>query len=457
MSNAAAGATEVVATFVARPRAASPHTGALARTLVDTVAVAIAGLATEETELLLDWLVEERAPGPATVWGSDLTLAPSQAALVNGMAAHVLDWDDAVPGIPFHPGAVMIPALLAQLAVEDAPGERLVAAYDVGQAVSRAVSEVLPISDHYGRGWHNTSTTGRLAGTAAVAHLAGLDVDHTRHALGLIASTAAGSLANFGTMTKSLHAGMAARDAVMAVSLARRGFTANTTQLEDRRGFFRMYGETTPELLATLGERLDRWESAWVDDWALKRYPSCYATHRAIDGALELRDQIDDPAQVTAITVSQPYAPTSPLLDLLPDTGLEGKFSLQYTVARAVASGRVELADFTDERVQDPGVRRLFDLIEIDNRHAEIVGAGGGHTSVTIRLADGRELRSDVAVTFGDSRRPISDDQVTEKFTSALTAVGWKPAATAALAERLWSAPAQGPLGWLQDALRARS
>jgi len=457
----APGATEVIAAFVARPRPASPNAAAFARTLVDTAAVAIAGVSTDVTELLLGWVDDEEASGPATVWGTGRALSPSQAALVNGTAAHVLDWDDAVPKIPFHPGAVMVPALVAQLAVMQASGERLAAAYDVGSAVSRAVSEVLPIGYHYGRGWHNTSTTGRLAATAAVAHLVGLDVEQVRHALGIVASMVSGSLSNFGTMTKSLHAGMAARDAVMAVSLARRGFTANTTMLEDRRGFFAMYGDKdapdAASLLATLEERLERWERDWVEDWAIKRYPSCYATHRAIDGALELREKIDDPAQVVGITVSQPFAPTSPLLSHLPTTGLEGKFSLEYTVARAVASGRVELADFTDERVADPVVQRLIGLLRVDNRHDEIVSAGGGHTTVTVDLADGSELRADVEVTYGDARRPLDDAQVTEKFTSALTAVGWKAEEATALAAQLWATPSAPSLGWLQDALRVRS
>lgn len=456
MSSTDAGATEVIARFVARPRTASPNAGAFARTLVDTVAVAIAGLSTDVSELLLGWVHDEEAPGPATVWGSDLTLSPSQAALVNGTAAHVLDWDDAVPAIPFHPGAVMVPALVAQLATTEASGERLVAAYDVGSAVSRAVSEVLPIGDHYGRGWHNTSTTGRLAATAAVAHLVGLDVERTRHALGLAASMAAGSLANFGTMTKSLHAGMAGRDAVMAVALARRGFTANATQLEHRRGFFRMYGETTPDLLASLGERLERWEHSWVEDWALKRYPSCYATHRAIDAALELSERID-PAQLVAVEVSTPYAPANPLLDHLPTTGLEGKFSLDYTVSRALVSGRVELADFTDERVDEPEVRKVMAGYRLVERPDGTASPDGRHTSVAVTLADGSELRAGVDVTYGDARRPLDDAQVTEKFASALTAVGWQADAATGLAEQLWGAPGVPSLGWLQDALRARS
>lgn len=461
------GATGVLAEFIARPRAgAQPNADAVARVLVDTVAVAIAGVDTDVAELLLKWIETEKAPGAAAVWGTDLSLAPSQAALVNGTTAHILDWDDAVPGIPFHPGAVMVPALFAQLAVEDASGERVVAAYNVGSAVSRAISEVLPIGYHYGKGWHNTSTTGRFAAAAAVAHLVGLDVEQTKHVLGMIASMVAGSLSNFGTMTKSLHAGMAARDAVMAVALARSGYTANGTQLEDRRGFFAMYGDTTPELLATLGERLEKWETRWVDDWALKRYPSCYATHRAIDAALEVAEQLAEqgggPAQVTAIEVSvpkggSPYSQGSPLINFVPTTGLEGKFALDYTVSRAIASNSVLLADFTDERVWEDDVRRLMGVWSVVERGEGELAPDGSLTSVAVTLADGTEIRRGVDVTYGDSRKPLSDEQVTEKFTSALTAVGWKADDAADLAAELWAAPADASLSWVQDALHAKA
>ena len=444
------GATQDIADFVVRRRAAaSPNAAATGRVLADTVAVAIAGADTEPGRLLLDCVLAEARSGPARVWGSDLCLAPSQAALLNGMNAHALDWDDAVPGIPFHPGAVMMPALLAQLALDPASGQRLAVAYDVGSAVSRAVSEVLPVELHYDRGWHNTSTTGRLAATAAVAHLVGLDESQTRHALGIVASSVAGLLANFGTMTKPLHAGQAAQDAVRAVALARRGFTAHEHLLEAPRGFFAAYGRTTPEALATLPERLDHWEAHWVDDWALKRHPSCFATHRAVDAALALRRQVGDPDRIAGVRVSVPAWKASPLLTHLPTTGLEGKFSLDYTVARALVSGPLTLADFTDERVHDPVVRRLMAAYATEQRE----GPGDHHTTVTVTLTDGSTLSHGVDVTYGDASDPLTDDDLAGKVTSALDWAGWEPEAADALLARLLAAPADSDLTWVQDAL----
>lgn len=455
--SAATGATETIAAFATSARSGvSPTAQAVARVLQDTVAVTVAGLEADVAGPLLDWLEGERAPGAATLWGTAETASPSQAALVNGTLSHALDWDDAVPSMAMHPGAVLVPALVAMLAseVEPVSGERLTHAFDVGTAVFRAVSEALPIDYHYGRGWHNTSSTGRLAATAALAHLVGLDQERTRHALGIAASSAAGSLANFGTMTKPLHAGLAARDAVMAVGLARRGFTANTRQLEARRGFFAAYGETTPELLGALGGRLAHWETDWVTDWALKVYPSCFATHRAIDAAIQLHRRVGDPARITAVEVSVPQTSTRPLIDHLPTTGLEGKFSLDYTVSRALLGGAVELADFTDERVNDPRVRQLMAAYRLDARESE--AAAEAHTSVTVTLDDGSALSQGVDVSYGDARHPITDEDLRAKVRSALASAGWTHDEADDLADRLGAAPTAPALDWLQDALRGR-
>ena len=116
----------------------------------------------------------------------------------------------------------------------------------VGNAVDRALGEALPMDVHYGRGWHSTATVGRLAAVAALARLHGLDVAQTRQALGLVASMAGGSIANFGTGTKPLHAGLAARDAVSAVRAGARGLDANPAQLEHRLGFLAAFGEPRP-------------------------------------------------------------------------------------------------------------------------------------------------------------------------------------------------------------------
>lgn len=467
------GVTETLARFACcwatGPHAGEPGgsatTGATATALADTVAVAVAGGATPAVRALVAWLDgEEPAPGPAAHWGAARTRATSQAALLNGTAAHALDWDDASPLLPMHAGAVLFPALLAQAARRPgASGHDLVAAYAVGNAAFRAVAEILPDAVHYGRGWHTTSTVGRLAAVAAVARLAGLGIPQTRHALGIAASMAAGALANFGTMTKPLHAGLAARDAVTACALAERGFTASPVQLEHPKGFLALYGapggQAGGEPARVLAERLDYWASHWPRDWGVKQYPSCYATHRAIDAARWLRSaaglagtggtgQAEAAAQVAEVQVTVHSGGLRPLLGHLPGTGLEGKFSLPYTVAAALAGGTVRLADFTDEAVAAAPLRAIMSRVTVTESDA-VPGA-----LVTLGLRDGRRLTRAVDIARGDARDPLGPAEIAAKAREALGAAGWTGAEADALTAGLAAAVRAPRLDHLQGLLR---
>ncbi|WP_223124144.1 MmgE/PrpD family protein [Nocardioides marmotae] len=420
------GATAALVAFVTeRDRPADPATRAALRDLVvDTVGVAVAGRTTEPVRLLEDWLREEEPaergavrPGTAAAWGSPRRLGPADAALVNGTAAHALDWDDAAPSMAMHPAAVLLPTLFALAARRPVSGPELDAAYCVGSAVFRAVSETLPHALHYGRGWHNTSTTGRLAATAAGAHLLGTPPATTAHAIGMAASMAAGSLANFGSMTKPMHAGLAARDAVMALGLASRGFTANPAQLEARGGFLHLFGEYDAGLAARLGERLEHWATAWVHDFAIKPYPSCFATQRAIDAARELRAELaaqgSGPADVARVEVSLEHGGTRPLRDAPPRTGLEAKFSVEYTVALALVAGDVVLDDFTDAALARPDVAALAPRVHLSERPP---AEGPGHTVVRVHTAAGRVLERTVHHSRGDAHNPLTAPELAAKF-----------------------------------------
>lgn len=466
------GVTEALARFAcgwgppAAGSAGSPDAGAAgfpavgqgtatatATAFTDTVAVAVAGSATPAVQAVASWLQEEPSPGPAAQWGAAPPRAASQAALLNGTAAHALDWDDASPLMPMHPGAVLFPALAAQAARGPAAsGADLVAAYDVGNAAFRALAEILPDAVHYGRGWHTTATVGRLAATAAVARLAGLTVAVTRHALGIAASHAAGSLANFGTMAKPLHAGLAARDALAACALAGRGLTANPAELEHPRGFLARYGDPGARPAADLAERLAHWAAHWPQDWGVKQYPSCYATHRAIDAARWLRaaaglgDRAAD--AIAAVSVTVHPGGLRPLIGHRPATGLEGKFSLPYTVAAALAGGTVGLADFTDEAVTAVPLRALMDRVTV-TESAAVAGA-----LVTLDLHDGRRLERSADIPRGAPGDPLEPAEIAAKARDALGFAGWSAAEADALASGLAAAVTAPALDHLQVLLR---
>ncbi|MFD2768039.1 MmgE/PrpD family protein [Micromonospora eburnea] len=442
------GVTEVLANFaVGEDTPHGDHAAEVSRALVDTVAVSVGAAGTDGERILRTWAERETAAGPATVWTSGRGTSASLAALVNGTAAHLLDYDDISPSMPLHPSAVLMPALVAVAETRDVPPERFVDAYDVGAATFRAVAEVLPQHVHYARGWHTTSTVGRVAVVAALARLVDARPDVARNALGIAASLVAGSRQNFGSMTKPLHAGTAARDGVLALELAEAGFTANPSELESAGGFLERYGD--PDLSPvgstadTLGERLEYWIDAWIDDWGLKRYPSCYATHRGIDAILQLRGRLAGRVP-TSITATLHPRGTRALRDSAPATPTQAKFSLEYTLAAAYLRGDVALADFTDDGFDDPAVHALMGSVTVRENPVPPAGPAGfttGYTVVQLAFADGTTASARVDVTHGQSSRPLTDVELRTKFQDCCAAGGLGAEET----ERLYAAVADRP------------
>lgn len=437
------GLTAVLADFAAGPsRGVEDHAAAVERALVDTVGVALASASEPAERILQAWAAREAGTGRATVWTTGGTVGVSMAALLNGAAAHQLDYDDISPSMPLHPSAVLVPALLAVSQDRGVDGRRIVAAYDVGAAAFRAVAELLPQHVHYARGWHTTATVGRLAATAALVHLVGASTSTAQHALGIVSSLVSGSRLNFGSMTKPLHAGFAARDAVMALELAEAGLTANPEELEAPDGFFDRYGD--PDLSPigdpdeTLAERLEYWVDAWPRDWGIKRYPACYGTHRAIDAVLALRPRLspDEVRTLRSVHVTVHPRGTRPLVAFPPASAAAAKFSLEYTVASALLRGPARLADFTDVAFDEAGVRELMARVGVAECAEPPCGPGtfsGGYAVVEVVTEEGRRLTERVDVTRGDARDPLSEAELAEKLLDCSRTAGLSDAAADAL------------------------
>jgi 2-methylcitrate dehydratase PrpD len=455
--SASRGATADLAAFASgRGEAAGGRTVELGRGLVDTVGCALAGRDSAPEALVRQWVAREGTVGRSTIWTTGEQVSASQAALVNGTAAHALDWDDVSPRGAFHPSVVLLPALVAYAEEAGAGGPDLASAYDVGAAVFRAVAHVLPRAEHYRRGWHTTATVGRLAAVAGLANLAGLDETTARNALGLVASLGGGSLANFGTMTKPLHAGVAARDAIMAVALASAGFTANTRQLEADGGFFALYGAPTKGGLDGLAADLEHWRTAWPSDWGLKRFPACYATHRAVDAALDLRTELAGRLPRRLEVVVEPGG-LRPLIDYPPATGPEARFSMAYAVSAALVHGSLRLEHFETASLSDPRVRALMETVVVREADRPPFGEPSfpeGFSTVTAELSSDDVRRRRVDITHGDARNPMSEADLESKFDDCCGAAGVPRADASHLIAVLRGLP-EGRIDALREALQA--
>lgn len=422
-------------------------------TLVDTVGVTFAGQDTAPVRAVRSWL--EPSVGSAVLWSTPDRSAPSSAALVNGTAAHALDFDDAGLTMPIHPSAVLWPAVLAA-APSGTSVVSALAAVEAGHVLFRAIADVLPMSAHYAHGWHATSTIGRVAATLACARVTGLDDERTGHAVGIAASTASGSLANFGTGTKPLHVGLAARDAVTAVGLAAAGLTANPHELDAPNGFLARYGDPGAATTVDLQERLDHWSTHWVADTVPKRFPSCFGTHRAVTAAVDLHSQGITADEVAKVLVEAHPSTLEPLLDHEPANGGEAKFSMAFTVARALQTGGLGLTDFTDDALlADPTVRRLSDATTVVSSASPTDGspdlAGRRFARVVVTTADGAKHAR--TVTLEDPADVASYPAVTDKFVRTVGATGRSTAQAEALLEELERAVEEQTVDRLNDVL----
>lgn len=395
--------------------------------LIDTVGVAIAGRNDSGFRALLEGTREEIRPGPATIWATGQRTSPAYAALVNGTAAHALDYDDVSDPMYGHPSVALYPALLAVAESEGASGADLLDAYVVGFEITGAIASALPILPHYFRGWHSTATVGVLASTAALCRLLHLDIEATRRALGIAASSASGSRQNFGTNTKPLHPGLSSWSAVTAARLAQSGFTADDHQLEAPLGYFAMYGADS-DLSAV---------AKWFDQgWAIlapaagvsiKKYPCCFNTHRSADATLDLAAEVADPAGISGVRVTVEPGGLAPVIHHRPTTGLEGKFSVEYVVAASLLDHRVRLASFSDEAVARPEAQALLRKVEVAESPTPPFGDAGwdvAYSAVEIH-AGGTVLRRRVDTPRGHSRDPLGADDLKEKF---LDCVSWSGA-----------------------------
>ncbi|MGH9045438.1 MAG: MmgE/PrpD family protein [Acidimicrobiales bacterium] len=393
-----AGATRAIADFSwnGRPVGAPEAAIDLAiRSLIDTLGVLFAGRQDESVDSVLSAAASNaELSGDATILVDGRRSDPATAALINGTAAHALDFD--LGGLTQqHPGAVIWPAVLAVGEAADVSGKQLVEAAIVGFEVAAGVAAGMDMRGHYER-WHATATVSRFGAAMAVGRLMGLNPDQLRCALGITASMAAGSRQNFGTMTKPLHAGLAAQSGVFAAEIAAHDFTADMDQLEAPQGFFSMYSPG-PNPQGTIQSLANPW-ALLNRGLSMKAYPCCYSAHRAIAGTIALRTQIPRVDEVDSINVTFEPNGLESLIHHSPVDGTEGKFSAEYLIAAALLDGGIALSSFTGEALARPELRRLMSRVRVSEAQRPPIGPPGferfyavveisfGHDKATTRV-----------------------------------------------------------------------
>jgi 2-methylcitrate dehydratase PrpD len=402
------------------------------RQFIDVIAVSVPGAADEVTRRVFE-TVRHWGGGPATAIGFGMTLAAPWAALVNGTAAHALDFDDNFDPAKAHATAVLAPAILALAEQEGRSGYDCLDAYIAGlQILGRVGQGVNPA--HRNRGWHATATVGAIGAAAACARLLRLDAAQAGFAVSIATSMAAGFMSQFGTMVKPIHAGLAAKSGVLAASLARGGINAGLATLDGPTAMNRlMVGPDYEQLRDNLthiehGQTL-RFETETVGEpllilssgFRVKRFPNCGSAHRAQDGLLALKALHGFGAEdVEAIDVRAPVSHLNNLMYTRPEDPLQAKFSLEYGLACCLVTGDCTLGDFTPEAVAREAVRALYPRIR---RHPVDKAEGEFPTEVEVVLKDGRRVETRVAMPMGSLAAPFPIDQYWAKYRGCVTGV----------------------------------
>lgn len=361
--------------------AVPPDVAQIARhSLLDWFAVAHAAWQEPPVQILLAEVREEGATPRATLLDGTRVSAV-QAALVNGTASHVLDFDDAHLQSRVHPSVPLWPAILAQAERGGHSGMEALAAFAAGVELQSRVASCMG-EDHYRLGWHNTATLGALGATIAVASLRRLDIDQAAHALAIAATQTGGMRALFGTMCKPLHAGQAAAIGLRAASLAARGFTAVPDILERVRGFATLYaGACNPDAV---------WKDAAtsrVHGIVYKYHASCYGTQAPIEACMQVcREEGIVAADIESvdIAIEQQYLDVCCIAN--PRTPSEAKFSIAHMTALALTGRSTVAADSFTDALHDPALLALRQRIQV---HGD-ASMPRANARATVTLKDGR-------------------------------------------------------------------
>jgi 2-methylcitrate dehydratase PrpD len=420
------GATEKIARFVVNtsyediPRDAVDKAK---RTALDCLGAALAGVTEPVSQAIAGYVTKLGGAPQASLLGADVKVSVADAALANGSIAHALDYDDCGVKIG-HPSVLVLPAVLSLGEHLGVSGEEIVTAYILGLEIEGKLALHADFKLMQARLNHQT-WYGSIGAAAACAKLLRLDIAKTRMALGIAGNFACGLSANHGSMAGAMAAGNACRNGVIAALMAREGITANPDIIETKNGFYDTLvgaGRYDAERMAAgLGNPFYI-ESPGI---GLKKYPSCYHTHRALDGVFQLlgEHRLSD-QDIAEVDVGTSERAMRVLAFSEPETPYQAKFSMPHCIAAAVVDHQVTLETFTDRKFKDCNIVEARKKVHLSFPDVPIwpgLADVGPDTEfvgnpVTIRTTDGRNYNARVDIPRGDPALPLTDDELLDKY-----------------------------------------
>lgn len=397
------------------------------RAFVDTIGVTLAGSDARGGSSAMK--VAEQESGSSSLFGYIEQANLPEAVFANATAGHALDFDDtALAATDGHPSVTMVAPLIAIGERERATGRDVLAGYVAGFETQAYLNASIS-PDHYETGWHATATLGTFGSAAATAFVLDLSAPAIRRALTIAASMPAGLKRNFGTETKPVHAGHAARSGVTAALLAADGVDADPHAVSGEQGFFDLYtGDRMPDFDVEyeLGER-------WAlrsDGIDVKKYPCCYYTHTSIYGTKQLVEQHGiESEDIVRVQIEASRGATDAAYVDNPETTLQAKFSMLYLVAYTVVNGTVDLSAFEEAALDDPAVKAVQEHVVFDADKQRSYDSYGA--SITVETVDGEQYERAQERPPGTHDEPLTDAELQQKFEMCATSVLLEKAAEA--------------------------
>lgn len=380
------------------------------RSFLNWTGCAVGGSRHETVDIALAAVSPFAGKAQAAILGRAERLDALNAALLNGIASHVFDFDDTHLKTIIHPAGPIASAILSLAQLKPVSGRDFLHAFILGVEVEcRIGNAVYPA--HYDIGWHITGTAGVFGAAAAAGRLLGLTEQQMIWALGIAGTQSSGFREMFGTMCKSFHPGRAAQNGLLSAFLAQRDFTSSNRVLEAPRGFAHVMStqRNFDEITKGLGDSFEIALNTY------KPFACGIVIHPIIDGCIQLRNEFG----LKAAEIERIDLEVDPLvLELTgkktPQVGLEGKFSVYHSAAVAIIDGRAGEEEYSDGRVHDCEVVALRD--KVGATASEDIAEDECH--VTITLKDGRVLKKHVEHAIGSLARPMTDADLDAKFGS---------------------------------------
>lgn len=382
--------------------------------IADTVGCTLAGAPEETARAALRVTCGGQTEGPCTILGTAAKARPLDAAFVNAIAGHALDFDDTSKSLAGHPTVIILPAVLALAEALGASGQDVVEAYVVGLETATRIARGVNFH-HYEKGWHPTATLGVFGAAAGCSRLLRMNESQVAVALAACVSLASGVKSNFGTQIKPLHAGVAARNGLLAAQLAQEGYSASESAFEHPQGFLEVFNGTgnydAQRMLGRWGEPYDLLDPGI----SIKKYPCVYSVHAAVDAAVLLHERHAlQAADILSVVVRMHRRRLLPHVRRMAESALDAKFSLPYAIARALIDGRVSLEHFEHDAWEEPRARAIMALIRTEDHDDDANDYGA---EVTVQLASGGVLSESIAIPLGHGpRSPLPEKMLRAKF-----------------------------------------